>query len=185
MKEYKFLKKKDAEIEQKLHRIEAEIERLKTDFNLFFSGELRVPPEQEREKMEKDVRKLLYAEVKSPRLNLLIQNLSSKFSVYNNMWLKKLHDVEAGVLIIRRKTRAFMAAGNGKIEHSLDISLNREDSFDKLYSKYSELMGNKGGAAPRDELINRLKGALISNNLVDASIKLSVDQGKVKIKIKK
>ncbi len=185
MKEYTFLKKKDSEVEQKLHRIEAEIERLKIDFNLFFTGELRVPPEQEREKVEKEIRQLLYAEVKSPRLNLMIQNLSSRFSVYNNMWLKKLHDVEAGVLIIRRKASAFMASGNARVEHSMDVSLNREDSFEKLYTKYSELMTDKQKIASRDELVNRLKTTLISNNLVDASIKLSVDQGKVKIKIKK
>lgn len=185
MKEYKFLKKKDAEVEHKLHLLEAAIERLKTDFNLFFSGELRVPPEQDREKTEKEVRKLLYQEVKSPRLNLLIQNLSSKFATYNNMWLKKMHEVESGALIIRRKTKAFMAAGNAVLEHSMEISLNREDSFDKLYDKYSELMDKTQGSASRDDLINRLKTTLISNNLVDANIKLSVDQGKVKIKIKK
>jgi hypothetical protein len=185
MTEYKFLKKKDAEVEQKLHRLEAAIERLKMDFNLFFTGELRVPPEHEREKTEKEVRKLLYEEVKSPRLSLLIQNLSSKFTTYNNVWLKKMHDVESGALIIRRKPQAFMASGYAKMEHSLDVSLNREDSFDKLYDKYSELMETGKGAAPRDELVNRLKSALISNNLVDASIKLSVDEGKVKIKIKK
>lgn len=175
-------------VEHLILSINNRIESLKTQFNLYFNGELRVPPESEREEIEKMVRDILYTAPKSPRGNLLIQNLASRFSLYNNMWKKKLNEIETGLFTIKRKRTAYTEEPKPKKTpvETLDISLNREDSFDSFYDKYNTLLKKQPGTEEQKEkVINSLKAKLISKNLIDAQVSLSVDKGKLKLKIKK
>lgn len=177
-----------SEAERVIRDIERRIENLKIQFNLFFSGELDIPPEQEREAVEKLVRKLLYSGHKAARLNLLMQNLSSSFNLYNNMWLKKLNDLETGALTIKRKRTASVEdpskSWNTKV---YGISLNSEDSFENLYKKYCDLFPKASSQIPLDKenLIRSIKTKMIASNLIDAKAAISVSQGKLKIRIKK
>ncbi len=91
------LREKKSKAELKIQRLNSRIEQLKIQYTLFFSGEIRLPPEKERETVENSIRKILESEYKSPRMNLLVQNLASSFSLYNNMWLKKMNELETGV----------------------------------------------------------------------------------------
>lgn len=167
------------------------IESLKLQYNLFFSGEIRLPPEGERESIEKVVRDLQVSTHKSARTNLLIQNLSSKFSLYNNMWKKRLNEIETGLFTIQRKQKAYTEEPRAprsrqKKEEFMDVSLNREDSFDKFYEQYTKtLKKDRGSDEQKEQVINSLKTKLISQNLIDAKVSVSVEQGKLKLKIKK
>ena len=92
------MKSRLPELEQSILKLDQRIENLKIDFNLFFSGEVSIPPEKERGSIENQIRKLSNEEQKSAKINLLIQNISSKFALYNNMWLKRLHEIEVGIV---------------------------------------------------------------------------------------
>ncbi|MCP4218879.1 MAG: hypothetical protein GY765_29875 [bacterium] len=196
--DYAFQKKKADNVEQMIMLINTKIEHLKTQYNLFFSGEMRVPPESERESLEKLVRNLISNPQKSPRNRLLIQNVSSKFSLYNNMWKKRLNEIESGLIPLRIKKTAYMETQEEQKvktkkkkvakgpETVLDISLNREESFDKFYDRYNQLLKKKpGDDSQKEKFINSLKMKLITKNLVDAKVKLSVDKGKLKLILKK
>ncbi|MCP5108571.1 MAG: hypothetical protein GY950_34620 [bacterium] len=179
-------------IENMIMLVNNKIERLKTQFNLYFAGELRVPPEGEREELEKMVREILFTATKSPRGKLLMSNLTSRFSLYNNMWKKKLNEIETGLSPLQRKKAAYMEEPKPEKKpkkapkETLDISLNREDSFDNFYEKYNRLMKKKPGSeAQKEKIINSLKAKLISKNLIDARVDLAVEKGKLKLKIKK
>jgi hypothetical protein len=172
--------------------LNARIENLKTQYNLFFTGEIRIPPEGERESIEKIVRDLQVSTRKSARTNLLIQNLSSKFSLYNNMWKKRLNEIETGLFTIQRKKRAYTEEPKPpppppkKKEVFQDVSLNREDSFDNFYDQYTKILKKSPGTeAQKNKVINSLKTKLISQNLIDAKVSIAVDKGKLKLKIKK
>lgn len=174
-------------IEKSLLQLEQKIEYLKVQYNLFFSGEINIPPEKEREELEKNIRDVLYLGKKSPRITLLIQNLASKFTLYNNMWLKKLHDVEVGVVKIQKKKIIPMVEAREKVKkkYLLDISLNNEDTFENFFNKYCELAKIKKADTPEKEsIINSLKSKMISENLIDVKVNLSVTKGKLKIRIK-
>lgn len=182
-------------LELVINDIERKIEDLKTQFNLFFSGEIKVPPEKDREDIEKRIRNMVSTSHRSPRINLLVQNISSRFTTYNSMWLKRLNDLETGGNIIKRKKPAYdeepqKLAPKAKPEEkkaeskSLHVSLNSEESFDKLYDQYSQLLSRSGNVPDKDKLINTLKTKLITSNLVDAKVDLSVEDGKLKVKIK-
>ncbi|MCX6581578.1 MAG: hypothetical protein NT166_15495 [Candidatus Aminicenantes bacterium] len=180
----------DDKIEKFIMNLDGKIEYLKTQFNLYFTGELRIPPESEREDLEKMVRDILFSPHKSSRAKLLIQNLASKFSLYNNMWKKRLNEIESGVSPLTRKPRAYdekeEPAPVEIPEETFDISLNREDSFDKFYDKYNQLMKKDAGdETQKEKIINSLKTKLIGQNLIDARVSLAIDKGKIKLKIKK
>jgi hypothetical protein len=178
-------------IELLINDISQRIESLKVSFNLYFSGEVRVPPEGERVALEKKIRNLMYAGSKGARLNLLVQNVSSKFSLYNNMWLKRLNEIETGVSVLQRKKVALMEDNPPAKKKTkpkgkpVAVSLNSEDSFDKLFDNYAKLVAKDTTKIPdRDKMINSIKSKMISANVIDAKVDLSIVKGKLKIKIK-
>lgn len=182
----------DSGIELMVQEISQRIDSLKVEFNLYFSGEIRVPPEKERVMLEKKIRNLMYSGKKTARLNLLIQNASSKFSLYNNMWLKRMNEIETGVSKIQLKKVALMQQGKEKPKAkpkvkptNIDVSLNNEDSFDSFFDKYTSLVGKKSKKKPdKEKVINSIKTKMMLGNVIDAKVSLSVEKGKLKIKIK-
>jgi hypothetical protein len=166
--------------------INGRIENLKVQFNLFFAGEIRIPPENEREEIEKMVRNLMLSPHKSPKSILLIQNLSSTFSVYNNLWKKKLSEIESGLVVIKKKKTPYIEEPKPtpRQEYLLDVSLNREESFETFFDKYSDLLEkSSANEVQKEEVINSLKSRLISQNLIDAKVRLSVSKGKIELKV--
>lgn len=176
-------------VEHLIQRINSRIENLKVQFTLFFSGEIKLPPEKEREDIEKMVRSILSAEQKSPRTSLLIQNLASSFSLYNNIWLKKLNEIECGIAPKKMKTahmeeQKLHTKQPQKEEELININLNNENSFEKFYAKCKEIIPNKN-SSHKDKIINSLKIQLISKNIIDAKVSISINKGKLKIRFKK
>jgi hypothetical protein len=186
---FQTLSEKQKQMEAMVNDINRRIEDLKVQFNLYFAGELRVPPEKERETLEKKIRNIMSAEQKSARLNLLIQNVSSRFSLYNNMWLKRLNEVETGVTAIQKKRVAYMVAEKEVKRKpkakTVNVSLNSEESFDKFFDDYANLTAKKTSQPiDKEKVINSIKSKMITSNLIDAKVNLSVEKGKLKIKIK-
>lgn len=177
-------------IEALVNEMSRRVEDLKLKFNLFFSGEIRVPPEKEREELGNRIRNLMSKGHKSPRVNLLIQNLGSRFSLYNNMWLKRLNELETGISILQRKKSAFteepkMPTPSKAKPIDVGISLNHEESFEQFFDNYSRMCTPNGKKSlDKDKIINSIKAKLITENMVDAQVNLSLKDGKVKIKIK-
>jgi len=179
-------KSQDTEI--LLHNINGTIEKLKTEYNLFFSGELRVPPESEREQLEKEIRNLVSGGSKNPRLALLIQNAASKFTLYNNMWLKRLNEIEGGFVRNKRKAVSFdtQVKSPAPKNERVAVSLNSEESFEKFYKKYEEMSKLQSvKVMDKEKMINSIKAKLITANLIDVKIDLQIESGKVKLKLKK
>ncbi len=80
--------------DKQIAELEKKIDDLKTEYVLFFNGDTKLPPEKKREDLEKAVRKMIYGGSKTARMDMIIQNLAQRFSLYNNLWLKKLNELE-------------------------------------------------------------------------------------------
>jgi hypothetical protein len=182
-------------IEMLIQDMNQRLETLKVHYNLFFLGELRVPPEKEREELGIRIRNLMSTGSKAPRVNFLIQNLGSRFSLYNNMWLKRLNEMETGISPRKRKPIAYDEAPKPPPTRSpsspavkpinVDVSLNREDSFEKFFDNYTRMFSPKArDALDKEKVINSIKTKLITENLVDARVNVAMEKGKLKIKIK-
>ncbi len=105
------------------------------------------------------------------------------------MWLKKLNQLESGIINRPSKTPKCEMKEKPDVSSSKDstVSLNKESSFDSFYDEYDKMVrqSNKGKSKSKDDLINTIKLKMISQNIIDAKINLTVNQGKVQIKIKK
>lgn len=131
---------------------------------------------------------MLSIEQKSAKINLLIQNIASKFALYNNLWLKKLHEIEVGLAPTNKKPVkiAQKKQEKGVDQKDITVSLNNEDSFEKFFKNYHRLSKKKSfKVSDKETIINSLKSKMITANLVDAKINLIGKQGKVKIRIMK
>lgn len=183
-----------AAAEKLIQDLDHKIETLKSKYILFFNGDENLPPEKARVELEKSIRSLLSNETKSARLNMLIQNLATKFSLYNNLWLKKLNEREFGVpqhgarstATPLRAQKAEPVRDTPKAEKAAceaDINLNDESTFDHFFHLYREMLPTISDQ-DSEKVVNAMKIKLISNNLVRAHLRLSLQNGKLNIKIK-
>jgi len=106
------------------------------------------------------------------------------------LWLKRLNELETGTSVLQRKKTAYMEENKkptptkGK-PIDVEISLNHEESFEQFYNNYSRMCPpNAQKSLNKDKIINSVKAKLITENMVDAQVNLSLKDGKVKIKIK-
>ena len=174
-------------IEGKIMELSRRLEDLVMQFNLYFSGEIRVPPEQERESLAASIRNLQSSSPGNAAGSLLMQNLNSRFALYNNMWLKKMHDLEVG-LPLRPQSKATPASAKPQPPPGKGIvfDLSNPDTFQDIYRKYSELMTQNNQKVISDKalstaLANRMKDAHVDK----ASVSLSFENGKLKIRLRK
>jgi hypothetical protein len=181
-------------MEQTLRFLDNQIENLKTSFHMFFSGELQRPPEKDRQNLEKAIHRILqHPPSKSAQVNLLMQNLTAKFNLFNNMWAKRLNEIETG-MIKRPKAKTtpdprrpdppeMDSSENRDYQKSINLNLNNESSFEFFVREFRKAVTKKN--VDQDKIVNDLKLKMISENMISARADLSVEQGKVKIKIKR
>ena len=183
-----------SKLENMIQFLNNKIDSLKTEYNLYFSGEIKLPPEKDRESLVKSIRELLkHRQLKSSNLNLLIQNINSKFALYNNMWIKRLTQIESGMSQFRRKESSRLINDLGKplpgTEEQkekvkiINLNLNHESSFEFFIKEVKKSFPDK--YVDRDKIINNLKLKMISENIISAKAGLSLKNGKVKISIKR
>jgi hypothetical protein len=171
--------------EQQIAQLEKRIDDLKQEYILYFSGETRQPPEKKREDLEKAVRKLVFGGAKTARMDLIIQNVAQRFSLYNNLWLKQLNERESGMLPGKKKKAPPPAAPRpGKGPQEVFLTLNDEETFERFAAAYQELLPG-GGDEERERIITSIKSKMVTHNLVEARISFSKQHGKLSIRIKK
>jgi hypothetical protein len=174
--------------EKQIAELEKRIDDLKAEYLLFFNGESRLPPEKKREDLEKAVRKLIYGGAKTARMDMIIQNVASRFSLYNNLWLKKLNELESGTANLQKKNAPPPPPPPRKEKGTRDVflTLNDEATFERLFEAYRELQPDSGEAErDKEKIINGMKAKMLTNNLVEAHVTFTVQKGKLSIKIKK
>jgi hypothetical protein len=174
-----------AATEQQIALLEKRIDDLKQEYILYFSGETRQPPEKKREDLEKAVRKLVFGGAKTARMDLIIQNVAQRFSLYNNLWLKQLNERESGMLPGKKKAASPPAAPRaGKGPQEVFLTLNDEETFERFAAAYQQLLPG-GGDEERERIITSIKTKMVTHNLVEARISFSKQHGKLSIRIKK
>jgi hypothetical protein len=102
------------------------------------------------------------------------------------MWLKRLHDIEVGVVPIIKKPGS-NAVGNQeqkRAQKDVLVSLNDENTFEKFFEDFCSLSKKDAiKSSDKESIINSLKSKMITANMIDAKIKLTQKQGKVKVRI--
>jgi hypothetical protein len=182
--------------EKEVTVLERKIDDLKAKYILFFAGESKLPPEQERTDCEKAIRNLIYGGAKTAKMNMIIQNLAARFSLYNNLWLKQLNESESGISRLQKKKdttppqqpkpQPQTPPKKEKTYQEVLLSLNDENSFENLFAAYLQLLPkNSKTAQDKDKIINSMKSKMLTYNLVEAKVSVAFQNGKLSITIKK
>lgn len=173
--------------EQQIAQLEKRIDDLKGEYIQFFNHDIKLPPEKKREELEIAVRKLIYGGAKSARLDMIIQNLAQRFNLYNNMWLKKLSEMEFGGGEFKKKQAAApLPPKKSRAQREVYLTLNDEETFARLVEAYQELLPQSGRTEKeKEKIINGMKAKMLTHNLVEAHITFTVQDNKLSIRIKK
>jgi len=180
-----------ASIERQLSDLNARIESLQKGFTLYFSGEETRPPEKERAILEQMVRSLTNLELQSPRLNLMLQNLTARFGTFNSMWLKRLHDKEAGTGEFksgRPKSPPPVTpeAAPPQRPQGLLLTLGDEQSYEALYRHYADMVA-KASLTPiaKEKMMLVITKKMTESKMDKAAVTLTLTGGKLNLKVKR
>src|SRR6266850_1811665 len=95
-------------LEEQLGALDARIRKLKVQFDLFFSGLLPKPPLDERDALEREIKRLGNSrDMKLPQ-RFLYNTLLSRWNAFTELWGKRLTAKEEGERVApatRRRTR--------------------------------------------------------------------------------
>ena len=84
------------EIEKQLNAIEQKIRELKREYEMYFTGEARLPPEQKRIKVQKVLGRLSATHLTSTRMKFRLEAILSKFNAFQRLWDRIMLQIELG-----------------------------------------------------------------------------------------
>jgi len=82
-------------VEEEIHQVDTQITKLKIQFDLYFVGSVPKPPTDQRDALEKQIKKLQF-NLKSAGDRFLYNAVLNKFNTYSELWLKNLRTKEEG-----------------------------------------------------------------------------------------
>jgi hypothetical protein len=102
-----------------------------------------------------------------------------------------MNEIEIGVISLPKKFSAQSFTSEKEIKPAatdpaakeIMVNLNNEDTFEFFAREFTKIFTKK--SFQKDKIINHLKSKMISENIINAKINLSVQNGKVKIKLKR
>jgi hypothetical protein len=101
-------------VEEEIRQIDAQITKIKIQFDLYFIGSVPKPPTDQRDGLDKQLKKLQF-NLKSSGDRFLYNAVLNKFNAYSELWLKNLRTKEEGAhlhpLARRHAQRVAAAAG--------------------------------------------------------------------------
>ncbi|HWM93569.1 MAG TPA: MXAN_5187 C-terminal domain-containing protein [Thermoanaerobaculia bacterium] len=88
--------RKGPAISEALDQLQRDIRQLQVDFERFFNGGLPLPPEELRGRIQALLRNLRNTSITAPVDNFRLGDLEARFNSYNEMFNRRLRDVEEG-----------------------------------------------------------------------------------------
>jgi hypothetical protein len=139
--------------DEDLATLEDWLRRLKVEYDIFFNGHRKKPPEDMRLRVEKLVKKLSESAGMSFGQRFRYTSLIGHFYVYRDRWRRKLADLESGVEAKEQAAGARQVTGRKeKDEKEVQISISNpqsdQDEIRRLYEAVNRLRGSRRNAAP-------------------------------------
>jgi hypothetical protein len=117
------------------------LEELARKWERFFAHDphVRVPPERERDALERRLRELSRQEAPTPAEDFRVQQLLHRFSTFNALWQRQLRD--------RETSRKGMTAPPAEINAARRAPVGAvEDEYEQLHAAYVGALRAAGGA---------------------------------------
>jgi hypothetical protein len=130
-----------------LDTLERRLEELRNQYEQFFLGSKRTPPEQQRTSVQYLIRRLANQQNPNYQIRFRFQQLVAKFNSYNQYWERIMHQIETGTYK-RDVFKAALHSGQNPLEATKkgtakkapakkekDTGGMTEEKMDKLHSE--------------------------------------------------
>ena len=129
------------------------LRRLKVEYDIFFNGHRKKPPDDLRLRLEKLVKKLSESSGMSFAQRFRYNTLVGRYYVYRDLWRRTLAELESGAGA-KEQAQADSAGQTGSSQQSGEtmISIANPESDQnevrRLYEALTKLRGDRAGAPP-------------------------------------
>jgi hypothetical protein len=141
--------------DEDLNNLEESLRRLKVDYHIFFSGNRRKPPEDQKIRLERLVKKLSECSDMSPAQRFRFNTLITRFYVYRDLWRRTMQSRESSEEIKAeadlKSAVAAPAAKSSASQVRISISDPKTDE-QKIQQLYDALLRIKGTEAKEPPL---------------------------------
>lgn len=173
-------------MENRLKLLEANLNKLKTEYDQYFLGVLKMPPDKLAGDVAKEVRLLSTASITNTALKFRIQQVVSRYNTYMQYWQRNLRDLEEG-RVPRRRLVAPLSTP--PVPDAIEISSaeNDKEEMEALFRALAREYRRCGESAPD---ISRVR-QIVQKQTVSIKARYGCDRvayrvtsegGKVKIK---
>ena len=189
------------EVDREITRLDEMVAALRGDYELFFSGDRRIPPERERNEVRLRMRKLEAGHITNTSQKFRFQSLTAKFNAYQRLWDRIMQQIESGTYrpdkfkadkrvgefdsntgeVVAAETRLQKILREAKSEEALDKKINT------LYKTYIETRRVTGESVniPFDKFrssIQKSRAVLEQRFGDNYEFKIAIENGKAKVK---
>ena len=135
--------------DEDLKNLEEWIRRLKIDYDIFFVGNRKKPPDELKLRVEKTLKRLSEASDMSLSQRFLYNTLIARFYVYRDLWRRTQQERESAEEVTRTpalsKRTLSSDARNEPIPREIQVSIsNPENEADNIRRLYDQLLRMKG-----------------------------------------
>jgi hypothetical protein len=188
-----------------IEMLEKQIRQLQVEWDKFFAGFEKKPPNDLKTKVETLIRRHANAEIKNNTERFRYQSLTAKYTTFNELWSKKLrareegkpigvHGLKADMLPPPASAPAAAASAPGRGAEGGDIRVQNPDrdveSVKTLYQRFLQARQQAGESAPVkfdsfQKLIHQQASRILSEKGGQAvDFRLEMKDGKVSLKAK-
>ena len=174
-------------MEERAKILENNIQRLKTQYDQYFLGVQKIPPEKLARDVAREIRLLSTASVTNTALKFRIQQLVSRYNTFLSYWQRNLRDIEDGRVSRRKGTTADSTGANGDVIAISSPEADREQ-MDKLFRALNREYRRAGSeTAPEMSKVRKMvqkhnRELKEKYGCAKVGYKVVNEEGKVKIK---
>jgi len=174
-------------MEERVKILESDIQRLKTQYDQFFLGVQKIPPEKLARDVAREIRLLSTANVTNTATKFRIQQVVSRYNTFLSYWQRNLRDIEDGRVPRRKGAAADPTGSNGDVIAISSPDVDREQ-MDRLFRALNREYRRIGSdTAPEMSMIRRMVQKQTADlkkkyGCQKVAYKVVSEEGKVKIK---
>lgn len=184
------------QVEQELDRLEKSIVLLKREFEMYFAGASRTPPTDQRDKLDKVIKKVAMSQGMSYAQRFKYNSIVARFNSYLDLWNKQLRAKEEGrspsrVTGLNSEARRAMELVTQKMAPKTEEGTREmpTDPLAKVYTQYLHTREQAGEGASNmtfdgfAKVVSKQREAIMQKfQCKDVEFYVSVEQGHAKLK---
>lgn len=194
--------------EEAISLFEETLRKLKIQYDLFFAGVRKLPPTEDRRRLENLVRDLGKSRMRDNASRFRYNTLLGRYNQFQELWQRQMREREEGPMDYRRRAQALAQAGGAETEgrdpqasagravtndgsepYVRVTATSTEDAAKALYAKISEAqktLGKGGLSLGQVEQIVRSQTEMMQSRYAvkEVGFRVEIVDGKVKLKAK-